>query len=81
MNLSDDSSPVFAEAALPQVDGALAELSNSDRDALILRFLQQQSLRDVARALGTSEDAAKKPAKKALAPDAIDLNTASPSSS
>jgi RNA polymerase sigma factor (sigma-70 family) len=57
---------VFQELALPHVDGALAELSESDRDAVILRFLRQQSFRDVAQALGTSEEAAKKRVSRAL---------------
>jgi predicted enzyme related to lactoylglutathione lyase len=52
--------------ALPHVDGALAELSESDRDAVILRFFQQRSFRDVAQTLGTSEEAAKKRVSRAL---------------
>jgi RNA polymerase sigma factor (sigma-70 family) len=66
MNVPGESEPGFPEQALPQVDGALAELGESDRDAIILRFIQQQSLRDVAQALGTSEDAAKKRVSRAL---------------
>src|SRR5262245_15746024 len=57
---------VFQELALPHVDGALAELSESDRDAVILRFLRQQSFRDVAQTLGTTEEAAKKRVSRAL---------------
>jgi hypothetical protein len=53
MNVPDDADHVFQELALPHVDGALAELSESDRDAVILRFLQQRSFRDVAQALGS----------------------------
>jgi predicted enzyme related to lactoylglutathione lyase/DNA-binding Lrp family transcriptional regulator len=57
---------VFHELALPQVDGALAELSEGDRDAVVLRFLRQQSFRDLAQTLGTSEEAAKKRVSRAL---------------
>ena len=60
MSVPGNTDSVFQELALPQVDGALAELSESDRDAVILRFLHQQSFRDVAQTLGTSEEAAKK---------------------
>ena len=56
----------FPEHALPHVDGALDELGDVDRDAILLRFLQQKSFRDVAEALGTSEDAAKKRVGRAL---------------
>src|SRR5262249_52803946 len=44
----------------------LAELNESDRDAVILRFLQQRSFREVAQTLGTSEEAAKKRVSRAL---------------
>lgn len=66
VNTGNEGPGVFQESALPHVDGALAELSSGDRDALILRFLQQQSLREVATALGTSEEAAKKRVSRAL---------------
>src|SRR5262249_7594556 len=66
MNVPGDKADIFQEAALPHVDSALAELSEPDRDAVILRFLEQLSFRDVAQALGTSEDAAKKRVGRAL---------------
>lgn len=66
MNNPGDSNNVFQELALPEVDGALAELPESDRDAVILRFLRQQSFREVAQTLRTSEEAAKKRVSRAL---------------
>ena len=66
MNSPGETEEAFHELALPLVDGALAELTESDRDAVILRFLQQKSLRDVAHAIGTSEEAAKKRVSRAL---------------
>jgi RNA polymerase sigma factor (sigma-70 family) len=54
------------ETALPHVDDALAELRERDRTALVLRFLQQKSLRDVGDTMGTSEEAAKKRVSRAL---------------
>jgi RNA polymerase sigma factor (sigma-70 family) len=56
----------FKETALPHVDNALAELGDKDRTALVLRFLQQKSLRDVGETMGTSEEAAKKRVSRAL---------------
>lgn len=66
MNVPGDTDHVFQEFALPHVDGALAELGQADRDAVILRFLHQRSFRDVAETLGTSEEAAKKRVSRAL---------------
>jgi RNA polymerase sigma factor (sigma-70 family) len=56
----------FKETALPHVDNALAELIEKDRTALLLRFLQQKSFRDVGDTMGTSEEAAKKRVSRAL---------------
>lgn len=50
----------------PELDQAMAALGEVDRDALVLRYFQNQSLRDVGRALGTSEDAAQKRIARAL---------------
>src|SRR6267142_1102961 len=71
MNNPSDDAPAepanaFNETALPQVGDALAELGEKDRAALVLRFLQQKSLRDVGDTLGTSEEAAKKRVSRAL---------------
>lgn len=66
VNIPDDSEPSLGEEVLAHVDGVLAELEAIDRDAVVLRFLQQKSLRDVAQALGTSEEAAKKRVQRAL---------------
>jgi RNA polymerase sigma factor (sigma-70 family) len=66
VNISADAGGTFQEAALSQIDGALAELNESDRGAVILRFLQQQSFHDMARTLGTSEEAVKKRVSRAL---------------
>lgn len=66
MNVPDADGPLFQELVQPHVDGALAELDESDRDAVILRFLQDRSLREVAETLGTSEEAAKKRVSRAL---------------
>ncbi|MGA2440310.1 MAG: sigma-70 family RNA polymerase sigma factor [Tepidisphaeraceae bacterium] len=51
---------------LPHLDAALARLSARDRDAIVLRFLQQKSLHDVSIAAGISQEAAKKRVARAL---------------
>jgi len=45
---------------LPLLDEALLSLREKDRTALLLRFHESRSLRDVGAALGVSEDAAQK---------------------
>jgi len=50
----------------PLLDGALDELAEEDRDALVLRFFEQRSLAEVGQALGANEDAARKRVARAL---------------
>jgi RNA polymerase sigma factor (sigma-70 family) len=48
------------------LEEALAELEPADRDALVLRYLDDRSLRDVGRELGVSEDAARMRVNRAM---------------
>src|SRR5438132_6587412 len=64
MNISESSSDW--EQIRPVLDEALDELSRADRDALILRFMDQRSLSEVGRALGSNEEAARKRVSRAL---------------
>lgn len=50
----------------PLLDQALAELSDDDRHAVILRYLSGRSLAEVGAELGSSEDAAQKRVSRAL---------------
>jgi RNA polymerase sigma factor (sigma-70 family) len=50
----------------PMLDEALDGLGRSDRDAVVLRFLQRQDLRSVGQALGCSEDTAQKRVTRAI---------------
>jgi RNA polymerase sigma factor (sigma-70 family) len=54
------------EGMLPLLDEALLDLRDSDRTAIMLRFLEGQSLRDVGQSLGIGEDAARKRIDRAL---------------
>lgn len=57
--------PAF-NALVPMLDEALLSLREKDRTALLLRFYEKQSLRDVGGRLGLSEDAAQKRVSAAL---------------
>ena len=50
----------------PLLDEAVAALPETDRSAILLRFFEQKSLRDIGTALGTTEDAAQKRVSRAL---------------
>jgi RNA polymerase sigma factor (sigma-70 family) len=50
----------------PVLDGAMAELNEQDRDALLLRFFKNKDFRAIGEALGVSEDAAQKRVSRAL---------------
>lgn len=50
----------------PMLDEALLRLGQTDRDALVLRFLEGHSLMEVGNALGANEEAAKKRVNRAL---------------
>jgi RNA polymerase sigma factor (sigma-70 family) len=54
------------ERLRPVLDEAMAELNDSDRDALLLRFFKNHDLREVGVALGISDDAAQKRVSRAL---------------
>jgi RNA polymerase sigma factor (sigma-70 family) len=54
------------EQLRPLLDEAMAELSETDYDAIVLRFYQKQDLRSVGRALGLTDDAAQKRVSRAV---------------
>jgi RNA polymerase sigma factor (sigma-70 family) len=54
------------EELSPLLDEAMARLASVDRDALLLRFFENKSAREVATALGLNEEAAKKRVARAL---------------
>ena len=65
MQSSTPSDPSWLRQG-PQLDQALARLNETDRNAILLRYFQDQSLRDVGVALGLNEEAAKKRVARAL---------------
>lgn len=50
----------------PELDEAMGRLCAADHDALVLRYFENKSLKDVGEALGSSEDAAQKRVTRAL---------------
>ncbi len=48
------------------IDDAMAALNDTERTAIVLRFFENKSLRDVGTALGISEDTAQKRVSRAL---------------
>ncbi len=68
---SDSSRQSGAEAEVwtqiaPLLDAALAKLNETDRHAVVLRFFDGKSMKEVGAALGANEDAAKKRVSRAL---------------
>jgi len=54
------------ESLAPHLDAALGELAEVDRDALLLRYFERKSAREMAQILGTSEEAAQKRVTRAV---------------
>jgi RNA polymerase sigma factor (sigma-70 family) len=63
--LSADPGTAWEHIA-PQLDAALNELSEADRDALFLRYFERKSAREMARTLGVTDDAAQKRLNRAV---------------
>jgi RNA polymerase sigma factor (sigma-70 family) len=61
-----DSGPDAWSDVAPALDAALAELPAPHRDALVLRYFGDKSLREVATALRITEDAAKQRVSRAV---------------
>lgn len=57
---------VVWEKIAPLLDAALGELSESDQDAVLLRYFQNKSAREMAPLLGTTEEAAQKRVSRAV---------------
>lgn len=54
------------EQIAPHLDAALGELTEPERDAVLLRYFQRQSARDMAQTLGISDEAAQKRVSRAV---------------
>ncbi len=67
-SLSDHSSETNEtwQQISPLLDEAIADLNEKDRNAIVLRFVESKSLREVGVGIGASEDAAKVRVARAL---------------
>jgi uncharacterized protein (TIGR03435 family) len=65
-SLSDQPEPDAWGQIAPLLDGAMADLNEKDRNALVLRFFNSMSFREVGTSLGSSEDAAKMRVNRAV---------------
>ena len=63
--IDHQAEPTWEQIA-DHLDDALKQLTEADRDAIVLRFLQRQDLRSVGLALGISDDAAQKRVGRAV---------------
>jgi RNA polymerase sigma factor (sigma-70 family) len=63
--LNENESDAWTQIA-PLLDAAMAGLNEADRHAVVLRFFDGKSLREVGAALGANEEAAKKRVSRAL---------------
>ncbi len=63
--LNENESNTWMQIA-PLLDAAMAVLNEADRHAVVLRFFDGKSLREVGAALGANEEAAKKRVSRAL---------------
>ena len=64
-NPSSDTAPDW-ETIGPALDEAMADLSDEDREAVLLRYFKRCDLQAVGAALGVSEDAAQKRVSRAV---------------
>ena len=65
LNQADTEAEVWPQLA-PRLDEALGRLGERDRNAIVLRYFENKSLREVGEAIGAGEDAAKMRVNRAL---------------
>jgi RNA polymerase sigma factor (sigma-70 family) len=66
LNSSPPETSEQAERVLPLLDGVLARLSNTDREALLMRYFEGKPFLQVAAAMGSTEEATRKRVQRAL---------------
>jgi RNA polymerase sigma factor (sigma-70 family) len=64
--LNETNAAAAWEKIAPSLDEAVAQLSEADRNAVVLRYYEQRPLEDVGRVLGTNADTAQKRVSRAL---------------
>ena len=64
--IANENEPDAWVQIAPLLDTAMTELNETDRHAVVLRYFDGKSMREVGGALGTTEDAAKKRVNRAV---------------
>ncbi len=62
----NESEPAAWLQIAPLLDGAMEQLARKDHDAVVLRFFEGKSFKEIGAALGATEDAAKMRVNRAL---------------
>jgi RNA polymerase sigma factor (sigma-70 family) len=65
-SVTNEPEPDLWRQVGPVLDEAMAELSEADRNAVVLRFFENKPMKDVGAALGASDDAAKMRVNRAV---------------
>ncbi len=65
-SMAEQTEPEAWAQLAPLLDEAIAALEAKERDAIVLRFFDGKSMKEVGEALATSEDAAKKRVARAV---------------
>ena len=65
LNQNESDSQDWTEIA-PVLDAAMAQLGESDHNAIVLRYFEGKNLREVGTALGVSENTAKSRVSRAM---------------
>jgi RNA polymerase sigma factor (sigma-70 family) len=63
---SDTEPPTDWTRLRPVLDSAMDQLSNTDREAILLRYFQSRAFADIGRTLGLNEDTARKRVDRAV---------------
>jgi RNA polymerase sigma factor (sigma-70 family) len=66
MQAPDDTPQTDWEAIRPELDQAISELGDVDRDAVVLRFFESQAFAEIGQRLRLTEDTARKRVERAL---------------
>lgn len=66
VTMQDAATDAGWEQIAPQLDSALGQLEESDRDVLLLRYFERKSAREIGAGLGLGEAAAQKRISRAL---------------
>ena len=64
--MTDSSDENHWQNIAPILDEILHTLAATDRDALLLRFFEEQDFRSIGKIIGATEDAARKRVSRAL---------------